>query len=179
MKKLIILLAAFMTTLSLVVHGQSVLVGSPADTFIKELLLNHTKTSTCEEKFVPYKALGKFEIRDGLMRKWEEMDAREPGMKHYMMSWQFPGITITSSTTFSYYGPSTWLNRMELSEPSELIKGLKFGDTVSQFSQVLGRPERLLRSEKFKITDRRGAYVTFVVGKNNVISSIVLECIAD
>ena len=116
--------------------------------FVEFLLNEYGQTTSCRDEFDPHPAVARFEMRDGKTRKWEEMDRREPGVKNHMMSWQFPGITITSFTWFSYYGPSTWLDRLEMAEPVELGFGLDFGDSVADFSRTLEITEDFIRSRQ-------------------------------
>lgn len=156
--------------------GQIAMAGSPVDEFAREILEIHTRTATCREEFNPREALLKFDYSKGTMQKSEEMDRREPGVTNHVMKWEFQGLSLTSFTHFSFYGPSTWLARMKISNPSELAAGLRFGDSVKQFAQALEVPETSIRSNQVHV-DR--VDVTFIVDKNDAVISLVFECVAD
>ena len=176
MRKFSLLLPILVTALPLPASGQIALAGSPVDNFVRETLEIHTRTSTCREKFNPHEVLIKFDYAKGTMKKSEELDNREPGVTNHVMNWQFPGISLTSFTFFSFYGPSTWVRRLEITEPSELAQSLKFGDTVERYAQVLDIPEDSIRLNRVHV-DR--ADVTFDVDDSDAIVSIIIECIAD
>ena len=176
MRNLAIFFAVIAAVLPSSVSGQLALAGSAADEFGKIVLTIHAKTTTCRDQFNPHEALIKFDYAKGTMQKSEELDQREPGVTNHVMTWQFSGLSLTSFTYFSFYGPSTWLRRMEISRPSELAHGLKFGDSVQRFAKILGVSEDSIRLNRVHV-DR--ADVTFVVSDKDAIRSIILECIAD
>ncbi|MDH3747719.1 MAG: hypothetical protein OER97_05890 [Gammaproteobacteria bacterium] len=162
--------------LPLPASGQIALADSPIDNFVRETLEIHTRTSTCREEFDPNEALIKFDYAKGTMRKSEELDHKEPRVTNHIMTWQFPGFSLTSFTFFSFYGPSTWLRRLKISEPSELAQGVKFGDSVKKYAQVLEVSEELIRLNRVHVYR---ADVTFDVDDNDAVVSIIFECIAD
>jgi len=176
MRIFVIFLTMLAAALPLTTSGQIALAGSPVDDFVKEVMEIHTRTSTCRKEFNPHEALLKYDYAKGTMQKHEESDQREPDVTNHVMTWRFSGISLISSTHFSFYGPSTWLRRMELAEPSELVHGLKFGDSVQKFAETLAVSEASIRANRVHV-DR--ADVTFVVGDNDAVDSIVFECVAD
>ena len=155
-------------------NGELVEYGSPADDFVKSLLVLHTGTETCRDEF-DTRFLLKFDYADGKHRKWEEPDRREPGVTNHTMEWTFPGYRLVAYTYFAFYGPSTWLHQLELSAPSDLPMDLQFGDSVERFAEILSLPAGAASTGM--VTDH--AYVSFVIGDDNTVQSIILECVAD
>ncbi len=155
--------------------GQLVEHGSPADGFVENLLQQHAGVDTCRDEF-DARFLLKFDYADGSVRKWEEPDAREPDTTNHMMEWQFPGYRLIAFTFFSFYGPSTWLHQLELSAPTELPGGLRFGDSADRFHEVLSIAEPSTPAGRL-ITDH--ADVKLIVDYAGSVRSIILECVAD
>ena len=176
MRKLTFLLLVMTALGSVVGYGQSDYTPTKADAFVKYLLHDHAKATSCRNRYDPTEAVLRFDIRDGQMRKWEEPDRKEPGVENHMMEWQFPGTILTTSTWFSFYGPSTWLHSLKLTSPTELTGELSFGDSVGHFARNLGVPESTIRSRR---TWYDGASVTFEVAEDDTVTSLLLECIAD
>ena len=160
----------------LVSYAQSDYTPTKADAFVKYLLHDHAKATSCRDQYDPTSAVLRFDIRDGRMRKWEEPDRREPGVENHMMEWRFPGTVLMTSTHFSFHGPSTWLHSLKLTSPTELIGELNFGDSVGRFAQNLDISESTIRSRR---TWYDGASVTFEVAEDDTVTSLLLECIAD
>ncbi len=155
--------------------SQLVQHGSLADRFITGLLEQHAGIETCRDEF-DARFLLKFDYADGSSRKWEEPDAREPGVTNHMMEWKFPGYRLIAFTFFSFYGPSTWVHQLELSAPTELPHGLQFGDSADRFHDVLRLAEHSPPAGRV-ITDH--ADVELIVDDEGSVRSIIVECVAD
>ena len=173
-------LTRFLTGLGLVIPivavGDATYEKTPSDSFILSLLTTYSKSSSCREEFDPMKAVSQFPGPDGKTRKWEEPDHKEPGVENHLMEWRFPGVTLTSSTHFMYYGPSTWLHSIQLATPVDLPPPIRIGQPVSEVAIALSVSENKIRSKRMWYA---GASVTFDVDENDNIHSVLLECIAD
>ena len=176
MYRAVLCLTGFACALAHVAAAQSLQEPSAEQRFVEFLLTDVAKASSCRDEYDPASAVSMFEIGFGKHRKWSEMDTREPDIENHMMEWIFPGFSLVTSTHFSYYGPSTWLHSLRLSAHSESTTNIGFGQTVAQFSNHLGIPEKSIRSNDLSY---EGANVTIEVATDDTIRSIYLECVAD
>lgn len=154
-----------------------VMYASKADDFIMEILKTHADIEDCATRFDPRQLLRDIDVRDHNFKYWQEDDPLAPGGVEHMTLWTFPGLTILAATHFDMYGPSTWLVKIKISDPSvRLDENLQTGESFDKFV------EKLEMSDDMKRTGRLSSYrgdVTFDVDAAGVVSSLSIECVAD
>lgn len=148
----------------------------PVEPFVIGLLRDVAFGSSCRDEYDPSTAIHQHSMREGRMRKWEELDRREPDTMNHMIEWVFPGFILTTSTHFTWFGPSTWLHSLRISSPTELPPPLAFGQTSAEVSESLGNADEKSRSRQFWY---ESAYVTLDFGEDGKLQEVLLECIAD
>ena len=147
-----------------------------ADAFVVALVRDIALGSSCRDEYDPGPVVNQHPMRDGKMKKWEEKDRREPDIINHLIEWKFPGIILTTSTHFDWYGPSTWLYSIRLSSPSTLPPPLSFGLQSADILDSLGITR--LKSGPRQLW-YESAYVTLEFGENGRLKEVLLECIAD
>jgi hypothetical protein len=158
-------------------------VGQASDNFadveqyVSSLLTSYAGTPSCVSgNFDTSAMVSQFKTADGKHRKWSEKDARDPNVENHMMEWEFPGLEIVTSTRFSYYGPTTWLYSLRLSDPTELPGPIGFGQTVAEFAKHFSISEMWIRNNGIYF---EGNLVTFGIDAENKIQSLMIACIDD
>ena len=151
-----------------------VMYESKADFFIKNIMKNHVGIEECRTEFDPRKVLKGINVRDDEFEYWREKNPLAPGGAENMTRWTFSGLTILASTFFDSYGPSTWLVRIEISDPDIQLDGdLRIGDSLDKYTETLEL------SDDMKRTGRLASYrgdVTLHVDTMGVVSSLTIEC---
>ena len=154
-----------------------VMYESKADVFIKNIMIRHVGIEECRTEFDPRTVLKGINVRDDEFEYWREKNPMTPGGAENLMRWTFSGLTILATTYFDMYGPSTWLLRIEISDPAIQLDGdLRIGDSLDKYTEALELSDDMERTGR--LASGRGD-VTLHIDAMGMVSSLTIKCVAD